>query len=124
MSHDHLKYAELTSQIIGSAIFVHQTLGCGFQELIYQRALEIEMNRIKISFTREQEMPILYRNEKIGTRRATSKLEAVHFAQAMNYLEVYNLEIGLLINFGEPSLNFKRFTNKKLKPLLTIPITP
>ena len=138
MSHDHLKYAELTSQIIGSAIFVHQTLGCGFLELIYQRALEIEMSRNEISFTREHEMPIFYRNEIIGTRRvdflvngiitvelkAITKLETVHFAQAMNYLEVYNLEIGLLINFGEPSLNFKRFTNKKFKPLLTIPINP
>src|SRR3974390_2491154 len=109
MSHDHLKYAELTSQIIGSAIFVHQTLGCGFLELIYQRALEIEMSRNEISFTREHEMPIFYRNEIIGTRRvdflvngiitvelkAITKLETVHFAQAMNYLEVFNLEIGL-----------------------------
>ncbi|MDZ7615212.1 MAG: GxxExxY protein [Flavobacteriaceae bacterium] len=82
-----------------------------------------------IEFSREFEMPIFYREEQIGTRRvdflvdgvislelkAISKLEDVHFAQAINYLEAYNLEIGLLINFGEMSLNFKRLTNKKFK---------
>lgn len=100
---------------------VHKSLGNGFQEVIYQRALEIEMNLSKIAFSREFEMPIFYREEKIGTRRvdflveglisvelkAIIKLEDVHFAQAINYLEAYNLEIGLLINFGETSLNFK-----------------
>ena len=109
---------------------VHSTLGNGFQEVIYQRALEIEMRLAGIRFRREFEMPIYYREEKIGTRRvdffveelisvelkATTKLEDSHFAQAINYLEAYNLEIGLLINFGEISLNFKRLTNKKYKP--------
>lgn len=108
---------------------VHKTLGNGFQELIYQRALAIEMQLAGIAFNREFEMPIFYREEKIGTRRvdflvegnisvelkAITKLEDVHFAQAINYLEAYNLEIGLLINFGESSLNFKRLTNKKFK---------
>lgn len=108
---------------------VHKALGNGFQEVIYQRALEIEMRVAGISFTREHDMPIYYRNEQIGTRRvdflvegiisvelkARTKLEDVHFAQAINYLEAYNLEIGLLINFGETSLNFKRLTNKKYK---------
>jgi len=108
---------------------VHKALGNGFQEVIYQRALEIEMRMAHISFNREFEMPIHYRNEQIGTRRvdflvegiisvelkAITKLEDVHFAQAINYLEAYNLEIGLLINFGETSLNFKRLTNKKYK---------
>jgi GxxExxY protein len=108
---------------------VHKTLGNGFQEVIYQRALEIEMNLAGISFVREMEMPIFYRDVHIGTRRvdflvenvvsvelkAITKLEDVHFAQAINYLEAYNLEIGLLINFGETSLNFKRLTNKKYK---------
>ncbi len=123
------KYSELTSKIIGCAIEVHKRLGNGFQEVIYQRALEIEMRLAGLSFSREYEMPVFYRDEQIGTRRvdflvegvisvelkAITKLEDVHFAQAINYLEAYNLEIGLLINFGETSLNFKRLTNKKYK---------
>ena len=123
------KYSELTSKIIGCAMTVHKTLGNGFQEVIYQRALEIEMALAGISFHREFEMPIFYREQQIGTRRvdflvenivsvelkAITKLEDVHFAQAINYLEAYNLEVGLLINFGETSLNFKILNNKKLK---------
>ncbi len=110
-------------------IDIHKTLGNGFQEVIYQRALAIEMHLAGIGFSREFEMPIFYRKEQIGTRRvdflvedvvsvelkAIPKLEDVHFAQAINYLEAYNLEIGLLINFGEMSLNFKRLNNKKFK---------
>jgi GxxExxY protein len=110
-------------------MIVHKTLGNGFQEVIYQRALEIEMRLTGIRFRRECEMPIYYRDEQIGTRRvdflvddvvsvelkAIIKLEDVHFAQAINYLEAYNLEIGLLINFGETSLKFKRLTNRKYK---------
>lgn len=109
---------------------VHTCLGNGFQEVIYQRALAIEMGLDGIEFSREFEMPIFYREQQIGTRRvdflvegkisvelkAVKSLEDVHFAQAINYLEAYNLEIGLLINFGERSLNFKRLTNKKYKP--------
>ena len=124
------KYSELTAQIIGCAMNVHKILGNGFQEVIYQRALGIEMYQQRINFCREFEMPIFYRDQRIGTRRvdflventvsveikAITKLEDVHFAQAINYLEAYNLEIGLLINFGERSLNFKRLTNKKYKP--------
>ena len=129
MIKEQYKYSELTSKIIGCAMTVHKTLGNGFQEVIYQRALEIEMRLAGISFTRENEMPIFYRDEQIGTRRvdffvegiisvelkAITKLEDVHLAQAINYLEAYNLEIGLLINFGSTSLIFKRFTNKKFK---------
>lgn len=129
MINEQYKYSELTSKIIGYAITVHKALGNGFQEVIYQRALEIEMRLADIAFSREFEMPIFYREEQIGTRRvdflvegivsvelkAITKLEDVHFAQAINYLEAYNLEIGLLINFGETSLNFKRLTNKKYK---------
>ncbi len=123
------KHSELTGKIIGCAMQVHRTLGNGFQEVIYQRALAIEMALAGIAFSREFEMPIFYREEQIGARRvdflveeeisvelkARTKLEDVHFAQAINYLEAYNLEIGLLINFGENSLNFKRLTNKKYK---------
>lgn len=129
MINEQYKYSELTSKIIGCAMTVHKMLGNGFQEVIYQRALEIEMRLAGLGFSREFEMPIFYRTEQIGTRRvdflvegvisvelkAIIKLEDVHFAQAINYLEAYNLEIGLLINFGETSLNFKRLTNKKHK---------
>lgn len=129
MINEQYKYSELTSKIIACAMTVHKILGNGFQEVIYQRALEIEMRLAGISFIREFEMPIFYREEQIGTRRvdflvkglisvelkAISKLEDVHLAQAINYLEAYNLEIGLLVNFGETSLNFKRLTNKKFK---------
>ena len=126
---DEYKYSELTSKIIGCAMEVHKRLGNGFQEVIYQRALEIEMRLNNIIFEREFVMPIYYRDTHIGTRRvdflveqnislelkATTKLEDVHLAQAINYLEAYNLEIGLLINFGERSLVFKRLTNKKFR---------
>lgn len=129
MINEKYKYSELTERIIGCAMTVHKTLGNGFQEVIYQRALAIEMRLAGISFSREFEMPIFYRDEQIGTRRvdflvegvisvelkAITGLEDVHFAQAINYLEAYNLEIGLLINFGETGLNFKRLTNKKFK---------
>ena len=107
---------------------VHSTLGNGFQEIIYQRALEIEFSLMNLTFEREKEMPIFYRKVQIGTRRvdffAENKimvelksivlLENVHLAQAMNYLEAYNMEVGLLINFGAKSLEFKRVHNNKL----------
>jgi len=129
MINEQYKYSEQTSKIIGCAMTVHKILGNGFQEVIYQRALAIEMHLAGLKFSREFEMPIFYREEQIGTRRvdflvedvvsvelkAITKLEDVHFAQAINYLEAYNLEIGLLINFGEMSLNFKRLNNKKFK---------
>ena len=123
-------YEELTRKIIGCAIAVHKRLGNGFQEVIYQRALEIEMRFANLDFSREMDMPIYYRQEQIGTRRvdffvegkimvelkALIKLEDVHLAQAMNYLEAYKMEIGLLLNFGAKSLEFKRVHNNKLIP--------
>ena len=131
MIKEQYKYSELTGRIIRCAMNVHSTLGNGFQEVIYQRALAIELRDAEINFRREFEMPIYYKQNHIGTRRvdflieevisleikATSKLEDVHFNQAINYLECWNLEIGLLINFGENSLNFKRLNNKKHKPI-------
>ncbi len=104
---------------------VHSTLGNGFQELIYQRALAIEMSRQGLGFQREMNMLIFYEGEEIGTRRvdffveecimveikAIIQLEAVHLAQAMNYCQAYNLPTGLLINFGAKSLDFKRVYN-------------
>jgi len=129
MIKEEYKYSELTEKIIGCAMKVHSALGNGFQEVIYQRALEIEMADEGISFNREYEMPIYYKQIHIGTRRAdflvegtvsvelkaVTKLEDVHLAQAINYLEAYDLEVGLLINFGARSLEFKRVTNKKFK---------
>ena len=124
-----MKYEDLTHQIIGSAMRVHSALGNGFQEVIYQRAMEIELADSGITFSREYEMPVYYKNQQIGTRRvdflveenisvelkALIKLEDVHLAQAINYLEAYDLEVGLLINFGAKSLDFKRLNNKKFK---------
>ena len=124
---EQYKYSELTGKIIGCSMEVHKRLGNGFQEVIYQRALEIEMRLAGIKFSREHVMPIFYRTEQIGTRRvdflveglislemkAVTKLEDVHLAQAINYLEAYNLEIGLLINFGAKSLEYRRLINPK-----------
>lgn len=121
-------YEELTKKIIGCAMEVHKRLGNGFQEVIYQRALKIEMHLAGLEFVREMEMPVFYRDIEIGTRRvdffvegkimvelkALVYLEDVHLAQAMNYLEAYKMEIGLLINFGAKSLEFKRVHNNKI----------
>jgi GxxExxY protein len=132
-----MKYKDLTYKIIGCAMEVHKHLGNGFQEVVYQRALSIEMNLQGISYSREHEMTLQYKGYDIGTRRvdffvedkimveikAITDLEDVHLAQAMNYVEAYNLEIGLLINFGAKSLQHKRVhnnafnnKNKRLEP--------
>ncbi|CAN5227921.1 GxxExxY protein [soil metagenome] len=119
------KYGELTHRIIGCSMEVHRVLGNGFQEVIYQRSLAYELEQINVGFAREVDMPIFYKGILMGTRRADFlieekvmvelkaiiKLEEVHLAQAINYLEAYNLEIGLLINFGASSLEFKRVLN-------------
>jgi|SRR5688572_410909 len=124
------KYSELTGKIIGCAMEVHNSLGNGFQEVTYQRALEHEMELQKIGFEREFEMDVLYKQKHIGTRRvdflienkicvelkALIILEPVHLAQAINYLEAYNLEVGLLINFSNSKLEFHRLQNKKFRP--------
>lgn len=119
---------ELTYKIIGCAMEVYKTLGNGFQEVIYQRALGLEMAAAGLGFTREVEIPVFYRREQVGTRRmdflvegiimvelkAIIKLEDIHLAQALNYLEAYEFKVGLLINFGARSLEFKRLHNNKL----------
>ena len=131
MINEKYRYSELTSKIIGCAMSVHKALGNGFQEVIYQRALEIEFRENAIAFSREHDMPIFYKQQQIGTRRvdflignaisvelkALTKLEDVHLAQAINYLEAYNLEIGLLLNFGAKSLEFKRLINSKFNQI-------
>jgi GxxExxY protein len=119
--------SELTGKIIGCAMEVHKILGNGFQEVIYQRALAIEMSNKGIVYSREHEMDIFCKGERIGGRRvdffvegkimvelkAVIQLEDVHLAQAINYLEAYNMEVGLLINFGSQSLQFKRVMKPK-----------
>ena len=120
---------KITHSIIGCAMEVHNILGNGFQEVVYQRALSIEMNLRNIEYQREFEMPLSYKGFDIGSRRvdflvmseisveikAIINLEDVHLAQTMNYLEAYNLKTGLLINFGAKSLQFKRLFNKSWK---------
>lgn len=130
---EELKHKEITEKIIGASFEVHKFLGNGFQEVIYQRALAYEMNRAGLNFQRELEQDIFYKDldSPIGTRRADFivedkilvelkaliKLEDVHLAQALNYLKAYRIEVGLLINFGAKSLEFKRLvlTPKSVK---------
>lgn len=122
-------YEELTGRIIGAAMKVHSALGNGFQEVIYQRALALELPYHDLTFEREKEMPIYYRGVEIGRRRvdffvaelimvelkAVVELQDVHLAQAMNYLEAYHMPVGLLLNFGSRSLTFKRVHNHRVR---------
>lgn len=126
---EELLYSDITEKIIGSSFEVHKFLGNGFQEVIYQRALAWEMRQAGLDFSREIEQEIFYKElpEPIGTRRADfvvegkvlvelkalTKLEDVHLAQALNYLKAYRIEVGLLINFGSKSLEFKRLVLKQ-----------
>ncbi len=119
-----LKYKDITEKTIGASFEVHKFLGNGFQELIYQRALAWELAQAGLSYAREIEQEIFYKEltQPIGTRRADFivegkilvelkaiiELEDVHLAQVLNYLKAYRLEVGLLINFGSKSLTFKR----------------
>jgi len=120
---------QITREVIGCAMEVHNILGNGFQEVVYQRALSVEMKLRNIGHCREFEMPLSYKGVDVGRRRvdflvaneisveikAVINLEDVHLAQALNYLEAYNLQTGLLINFGSRTLQFKRLFNKKHK---------
>jgi len=122
--YENLKYGDITEKIIGCAFEVHKFFGNGFQELIYQRALALEMTKAGLSFKRELEQPIYYKDfpGPIGTRRADfvvegkvlvelkakTQLEDVHMAQLLNYLKAYRFEVGLLLNFGSKSMTFKR----------------
>ncbi len=124
----------ITYKINGCAMKVHRTLGNGFQEVIYQRCLAIEMEREGLSFQREQEHPIYYDGIEVGKRRADFvvedsvivelkalvNLEDVHLAQAKNYVVAYDKPIGLLINFGATSLQFKKVFNSKISHNPTI----
>ncbi len=119
------KYSKLTGSVIGCAMKVHTDLGCGFPEVIYQRSLAIELKEHNISFLREVSIPLVYNSVEVGKRqadfiveekvlvelKAVSELNGTHFNQILNYLTAYKIEVGLLINFGESSLTFKRFIN-------------
>ena len=121
---------EITYKVNGCAMKVHNTLGNGFQEVIYQRCLAIELQNAGIAFAREVEQKIYYNGTEVGTRRADFvvensiivelkaliNLEDVHLAQAKNYVVAYNFAIGLLINFGANSLQFKKIYNPKQNP--------
>jgi GxxExxY protein len=118
---------DITYKINGCAMKVHNTLGNGFQEVIYQRCLAIELTKASLQFGREVEQDIYYDGTKVGTRRAdfvvedkiivelkaVIRLEDVHLAQAKNYIVAYNFPIGLLINFGAASLEFKKLFNQR-----------
>ena len=124
------QHSEITKEVIAAAMAVNAELGNGFQEVIYQRALALEMESRKILFGREVEMPVYYKGIEVGSRRvdfvvnsvvtvelkALTVLEDVHLAQGKNYLEAYNLEVGLLMNFGAKSLEVKRLYNAKYDP--------
>jgi GxxExxY protein len=116
---------DITYKVNGCAMKVHNKMGSGFQEVIYQRCLAIEFNKAKLTFGREVEQEIYYEGIQVGTRRAdfvvedcviveikaVIRLEDVHLAQAKNYVVAYNFPVGLLINFGATSLDFKKVFN-------------
>lgn len=120
-------FSELTEQVIGCAMRVHTTLGHGFPEVIYQRALAVELEVSGLSFRREQAHPVYYREVQVGARivdflvqdclllelKATSELTDSHFSQTINYLTAFKLQVGLLLNFGQKSLQFRRFIKSK-----------
>lgn len=122
---------EITYKINGCAMKVHNTLGNGFQEVIYQRCLAIELERAGLNFGREIPQTIYYDSIQVGTRRAdfvvegqvivelkaVINLEDAHLAQAKNYVVAYDFPIGLLINFGSTSLQFKKIFNQRRNPL-------
>lgn len=122
---EEYKHKELTGSVIGAAMRVHTQLGVGFPEVVYQRCLAIELREAGLEFERELELPLFYRGEHVGSRRvdflvekavlvelkALSEITPLHHAQVLNYLHAYNLEVALLLNFGEHRLSYKRFIN-------------
>ncbi len=122
------KHSDVTGRIIKCSLNVHNQLGSGFQEFIYQRALAIEMMKENLEFVREYNMKVYYDDQEIGARRVDFFVEGIvivelkafaddisdlNKAQIINYLEICRIDIGLLINFGNKSLEFKRFINEK-----------
>jgi GxxExxY protein len=121
-------FDDVTGRIIGAAIEVHKTLGPGFQEVIYQRALAIELEAAGLDFQREPDVPIYYKGVELGVRRvdfivldcmvetkAKSAFLPEDFVQALNYVKAARFRLGLLLNFGAKQLEIKRLVNDKLK---------
>ncbi|HAW80057.1 MAG TPA: hypothetical protein DCX27_10335, partial [Balneola sp.] len=121
-------FSKETDLVLKCAMKVHSEIGDGFQEVIYQRALADEMNNVSLRFNKEKEFPVFYQGSKVGSRSADfvvfdkilvelksiDELEQRHYSQALNYLKAFGLEVGLLINFGASSLQWKRvITNRK-----------
>ena len=129
LSSNKLPFKELTHKVIGCAMEVHRVLGPGFREYIYHRALAIELQKAGVPFQDEYELPVFYKGDKIGLRRADfwidnnvsveikarSEIDNTHLAQAINYIEASNVATGLIINFGSPSLEFRRIHNKRTR---------
>ncbi len=115
-------YKELSFEIVGAAMEVHKVLGPGYPEQIYQSALERELGLRRVPFTAQHCIEVPYKGATLGTYyldlvvdgkiitelKAVSGLQAVHQAQVLAYLRASRLRLGLLINFGEASLRFKR----------------
>ena len=127
---DNFKYAEITQKIIGISMLVHRNLGGGnFTENIFHRALLLELAEAGIVYESQKELPVYYKQRLIGKKRvdifvenkvlvelkAIAEFEKIHFNQVINYLKVFNIEVGLLINFGTASLQVKRFVNSNYK---------
>ena len=133
-----LLFADITEKIIGCAMTVHRKMKNGYTEAVYQKCLAIELKKIGIEFLQEADIGIYYDNTIVGRRRvdflienkiavelkAVSELTDTHLAQALNYLETNRLEIGLLINFGAKSLQFKRLINQHKLQGLHNPANP
>ncbi len=131
MINNNYKHSNLTARIIRCANTVHTTLKSGYPEKIYQKALALELKAEGLMFDEGISIPVYYHNVKIGTRivnflveeiicieiKAQSVLENRHLAQTFRYLDSFNLEVGLLINFGESSLNYKRLSNNNYRKL-------
>jgi len=113
-----------TFAVIGAAMEVHRVLGCGFLEAVYQEALALEMQTRAIPHRREVELPVFYKGQRLTTQykadfiayddvivelKALAKLSGVEEAQIINYLKSSGLKVGLLINFGALSLEYRRF---------------
>jgi GxxExxY protein len=121
-------HSDITAEILGAAFEVHKTIGTGFVESVYQKAMIVECGIRSIETESEIELPVFYKSVKVGSRRAdllikkkvvvelkaVTELNDTHLAQAINYLEAFNLEVGLLINFGSKSLQYKRVIHPKL----------
>ena len=127
MEQKNFKYSDITEKIIGSAMKVHSFFGLGFPEVVYKRALIIELGTLGLQWGTEVEKDIIYQNKLIAKRKldlivenkvlvelkALSEVDSRCHTQIINYLNIFRFEVGLLLNFGRESLEFKRFAYSK-----------